>query len=123
MAKATSARTFASPARHRCAAHPCVPMLTDASCFTTLQRSIAHAIYSRMCSVSIERLLSSRMRLEPAALLLAAPKMHSHNDDSSTMSRRLVQVWVHGLMATMHAYLGEINEHIALQDVRMQIPL
>jgi len=35
----------------------------------------------------------------------------------------LVQVWVHGLMATMHAYLGEINAHIALHDVRMQIPL
>ena len=42
---------------------------------------------------------------------------------SNTMSDHVVQVWVHGLMATMHAYLGEINQHIALHDVRMQIPL
>jgi len=42
---------------------------------------------------------------------------------SNMMSYGLVQVWVHGLMATMHAYLGEINEHVALHDVRMQIPL
>ena len=33
------------------------------------------------------------------------------------------QVWVHGLMATMHTYVGEINEHIALHDAQMQIPL
>ena len=40
----------------------------------------------------------------------------------ATVSRD-VQVWVHGLMATMHAYLAEMNEHIALYDGRMQVPL
>ena len=33
------------------------------------------------------------------------------------------QVWVHGLMATMHAYVVEMNEHIALHDVRSIVPL
>ena len=42
---------------------------------------------------------------------------------SCMMRLLVVQVWVHGLMATLHAYLPEMNEHTALYDVRMQVPL